>query len=241
MQSTKETSEPRRKTKTQAEAAPAEESSESVTESKHSDAAVAESASLQVMSDSGATEAEPVDPLAPVIDSSAEASPDASAPPDRKRIEEQLEALKRREFELRRALAVADHPELAEAIRVLEGRAYAVTRVEAKMSQGLSKAEERRRETLDKKLASLRERRSELDAQISEIEAQLAPLGEERTRAFETERREALEQLIAAMSHHHDALHTAGLDAGSLVPEIARWMPEVVVLAEKLAVNATPR
>ena len=41
--------------------------------------------------------------------------------PDRKKIEEQLGALKRKEAELRRALAIADHPALAEAIRALEG------------------------------------------------------------------------------------------------------------------------
>ncbi len=209
MDTTKETREPRRKNKTQAEAAPAEPSSTSNEES-----------------------AADADPL--------EATTDGNSPAtDRKRIEEQLEALKRREFELRRALAVADHPELAEAIRVLEGRAYAVTRVEVKMSQGLSKAEERRRETLDKKLVSLRERRAELDVQIGEVETQLAPLGEARTRAFEAERREAMELLIAALSHHHDALHAAGLDAANLVPDLARWMPEVVTLAEQLAGNAT--
>jgi chromosome segregation ATPase len=153
---------------------------------------------------------------------------------DRKRIEEQLEALKRRESELRRALAVADHPELAEAIRALEGCAYALSRAEGKLAQGLSKAEERRRETLEKKLAVAREKRAEIDAQIAELEGELATLTEERTRAFEAERQEAMERLLAALGTHTAALATAGLEASALVPELGRWMPEIRGLAEKL-------
>jgi chromosome segregation ATPase len=159
----------------------------------------------------------------------------ANAPSHRKRIEEQLEALKRREAELRRELAVADHPELAEALRVLEGHAYAVARVEAKMAQGLSKAEERRRETLEKKLASAREKRQEIDAQIAELEGELAPLGEARTKAFEAERRDCMERLLAALGTHEAQFQSAGLDSTALVPELARYMPEIRALAESLA------
>src|SRR6187402_2004414 len=67
----------------------------------------------------------------------------APAESDRKRLAEQLHALKRKEFELRRALAAAEHPELAESIRLIEGRAFAVSRVEAKLAEGFSKAEAR--------------------------------------------------------------------------------------------------
>lgn len=166
---------------------------------------------------------------------------DASATPvDRKRIAEQLEALKRKEAELRRALAISDHPELADAIRALEGRAYAVARAEAKMAQGLSKSEERRRDTLEKKLASLREKRAELDAHIGELEAELSSLTEERVRAFEGERRDAMERLLAALGTHEAALRAAGLEASSLVPEIAGFMPEIRALAEAL-VAKSPR
>jgi hypothetical protein len=153
---------------------------------------------------------------------------------DRKRLEEQLEALKRKEAELRRALAIADHPALAEAIRELEGCAFSVSRAEAKMAQGLSKSEERRRETLEKKVSGLREKRGELDAQIQQIEAELAELGELRTQAFETERRDAMQRLIATLGMHQAALNTAGLEAAHLVPELARWMPEIIALAEQL-------
>src|SRR4051812_26892018 len=64
---------------------------------------------------------------APSDDAPSTASPQTG----RKRLAEQLEALKRKEAELRRALAVADHPELAEAIRSIEGRAFALSRADA--------------------------------------------------------------------------------------------------------------
>ncbi len=94
----------------------------------------------------------------------------------RKRIEKQLDALKRKEAELRRALLVTEHPEIGDAIGAIEGRAFAVTRAEEKAAQGLSKTELRRRETIDKKLGSLREKRSELDSQIGTLEQELAGL-----------------------------------------------------------------
>lgn len=173
-----------------------------------------------------------------VANEAREASEAAPAVSNRKRIEEQLEALKRREAELRRELAVADHPELEEAIRSLEGHAYAVARVEAKIAQGFSKSEERRRESLEKKLSALREKRAELDTQIQEVEAELATLTD-RARLFEGERLKALEQLMATLSTHDAALTAAGLEATQLVPEIARWLPEIKDLAEKLASSRT--
>jgi hypothetical protein len=154
--------------------------------------------------------------------------------PSRKRLEEQLEALKRKETELRRALVIADHPELADAIRALQGRAYAIGRVETKLAQGLSKAEERRRETLDKKLGALRIKRDELDTQIGALEAELSALGAERTAAFELERKQALEQLLIALGTHEPSLRAAGIDASALVPELNQWLPEIEALAERL-------
>lgn len=153
---------------------------------------------------------------------------------EKKRIEEQLEALKRRESELRRALATASHPELADAIRLIEGRAYALSRVEAKMAEGLSKSEERRKQTVEKKRAGLQEKRDELNVQIAVLDAELASLGIERTQAFERERRSAMEQLLAALGAHGAELATVGLEPGQLVPDIARWMPEIQGLAEEL-------
>jgi len=228
MDATKEPAERRRKTKAEPEATTDHAEAPQLT----LDAASALPESANDDSPAGIeTEAE----TAP--ESEAETAP---ARPDRRRIEEQLEALKRKESELRRALAVADHPEIADAVRLLEGRAYAVASVEAKMAQGLSKSEERRLETLQKKLASLREKRAELDGQIAQLEAEAAELGEERTRAFEAERGEALQNLMTTLSTHEDALRNAGLDAAQLVPDIARLMPEIVTLAERL-VATTPR
>lgn len=153
---------------------------------------------------------------------------------DRKRIEEQLDALKRKELELRRALVVSDHPELAEAVRTIGSRAYAVQRAESKLAQGLSKAELRRREGIEKKLAVLRAKRAELEGQIGAIEAELGGLGSERLAGFESERRKALEQLLLALGKHEESLRAAGLEASALVPEIAPWLPELETIAREL-------
>jgi chromosome segregation ATPase len=150
----------------------------------------------------------------------------------RRKIEEQLAALKKKEAELRRALAVVDHPELGDALREIEGRVYGVTRAEAKLAQGLSKAEERKKETLEKKLAAAMSKKAEIDAQIAEIEAELAPLGQERHRAAEEERKEALLALLATFTGHEKLLEVAGLDVPQLVPELARLLPEVRALAD---------
>jgi chromosome segregation ATPase len=158
-----------------------------------------------------------------------------STPDDRKKLAEQLGALKRKEFELRRALAAAEHPELAESIRLLEGRAFSVSRAEAKLAQGLSKSEARRREVIEKKLGSLRDKRSELDTQIGALEAELGELGADRLTTFGQEREQALEQLLIALGTHEVALRAAGLDPSHLVPEIAGWLPELEALARKVS------
>lgn len=165
----------------------------------------------------------------------AEDAPNALAPAvDKKRLEEQLEALKRKEVELRRALAIANHPELADAIRLLDGRAFALTRVEDKIALGLSKSEERRRETLEKKLAGLVEKRAELDAQIAELTAERELLVTARAEALEDERQRALHELVATLGEHAAALASAGLDVGELVPEIGQRMGEIRAAAEAL-------
>lgn len=148
----------------------------------------------------------------------------------RDRIQQQLEALKQREAELRRELAMADHPELADAIRSIEGRAYGVSRVEAKMAEGLSKSEQRRKETLEKKLAAALERRAEIDAQIAALELELTPLGEARLSAFAKERAEALVTLVGLLRMHEPALRTASLEISLLVPALASWRDEIDAL-----------
>jgi hypothetical protein len=153
--------------------------------------------------------------------------PVASAQADRKRLAEQLDALKRKENGLRRALAAAEHPELAEPIRLIEGRAFSVSRAEAKLAQGFSKSEARRREVIEKKLGSLRDKRSELDRQIGTLEAELGGLGAGRLATFGHERQEALEQLLIALGTHAAAFRAVGLDPTSLVPEIEAWLPEL--------------
>lgn len=204
----------------------------------------------------GPAEAEPVRPLDSKTADGSDAPPEAAAAapleaddgepppaesasldeltPDRRRIEEQLEALKRREFQLRRELAMADHPALAEAIRVLEGCVYSVSRADEKLAQGLTKSEQRRQETLGKKIASLTEKRDALDAQIEQLRQELSSQGQERMRGFETERREAMERLVAALGKHGGALQEADLEATELLPQIGAWMDEIRGVAEQL-------
>jgi hypothetical protein len=149
---------------------------------------------------------------------------------ERERIQSQLEQLKQRESELRRELAIAEHPDLADAIRQIEGRAYGVRRVEAKIAQGLSKSEQRKKETLEKKLATALERRAEMDAQITALEAELLPLGQGRVTAFETERVEALLRLAALLEEHEAKVAAANLDLTSLVPSLAGWSDDLAAL-----------
>jgi DNA repair exonuclease SbcCD ATPase subunit len=162
-------------------------------------------------------------------------SPEATTQSDRKRLAEQLSALKRKEAELRRALAAADHPELSDAIRLIEARAFVVARAEAKLAQGFSKTEARRREVIEKKLGSLRDKRAALDTQIGSLETELGGLGSDRLASFGQERQEALQQLLIALGTHETALHDAGLDPASLVPEIEGWLPELEALASKVS------
>jgi hypothetical protein len=194
--------------------------------------------------------AAPSEPPAPEAEVQAEASAetDAKSEPavegdkpvqDRKRLAEQLDALKRKEAELRRALAVADHPELADAIRALEAGAYCVTRAETKLAQGFSKSEARRREVIEKKLGSLREKRTEIDTQIKAFEEELSGLGTQRIAEFEAERKSALKDLMITLATHDAALCSAGLDAQSLVPELAAYMPELEAVAREVSSAAS--
>lgn len=184
----------------------------------------------------------PSDPpadAAPPAEAPAEEAPEAPAAgappaepavPDRRRIEEQLEALERKQAELRRALALADHPELAAAVRALEARADAVAHADEKRRRGLSKAEEKKRDGLEKKLEGLRGKRAELDAQIGELERELAPLGAERVKLLDAERDAALAELAAAIELHEHEITAAGLEVALFVPELARWGGELDAL-----------
>lgn len=149
------------------------------------------------------------------------------APKDRKRLAEQLDALKRKESELRRAIAVTDHPELAEAIQSIESSAANVARAQAKLAQGFSKTQARKRDAVEKKLGSLRGKRAELDGQIAALEAELGGLGAEEVTAFEQERQQALGELRAVLATHAPALQAAGLEPAALVPELNAWLGEL--------------
>ncbi len=179
----------------------------------------------------------------PEVVEAAEGDDDAELPPppereleklDRKKLEEQLEALKRKEAELRRALTLADHPELLESVRQLEGRAYAVARVDAKLEKGPSKAEARRREAVTKKLGALEDKRRELDTQIEQLHAELTALGADRAAQHEQDRREALEQLLVTIGEHEPTFREAGLEIAQMVPDVAKLLPEIEKLAETL-------
>jgi hypothetical protein len=155
----------------------------------------------------------------------------------KRKLEGQLEALKRKEAELRRALVVAEHPELAEAIRLLQGRTYALERSEEKLALGLTKAELRRRETLQKKRASLDAKRAELDAQIEQLDGELQGLGVERQQGFEAEHRQGLEELMVALGTHLGEVQAAGLELTELLPDLKRWLPIIEQLAAQKVAN----
>jgi len=154
---------------------------------------------------------------------------------DRKRLAEQLDALKKKEAELLRALAITDHPDLADAIRTIEARVYCVARADAKLAQGLSKSEARRQEVLSKKLSALREKRTELDTQIVALEAESEELGAARLTDFQRERQDALQDLMVALATHDTALDAAGLSVQSLLPELSGLMPELEAIARSVS------
>jgi hypothetical protein len=169
-------------------------------------------------------------------DEASEAAGEEQEPKnDRKRLAEQLDALRRKEAELLRALAVADHPDLADAIRTIEARVYGVTRADAKIAQGLSKSEARRQETLTKKVTALREKRAELDTQIGGLEAELEEIGAARLTDFQRERHDALQALMVALATHDSAIGAAGLDVRSLLPEIGGLLPELEAIARSVS------
>jgi len=149
---------------------------------------------------------------------------------ERERIQHQLQQLKQRESELRRELAIAEHPELADAIRQIEGRAYGVGRIDAKMAEGLSKSELRKKDTLEKKLLTAMEKRVELDQQIAALETDLSPLGEARTQGFQSERGEALLRLASLLDEHAVAIAAAKLDLDALIPALPTWREEIATL-----------
>lgn len=158
--------------------------------------------------------------------------PTQRAQAERKRIAEQLAHLERKQAELRRALAIAEHPELADAIREIDGRAYGVARVEEKLAQPLSKSEERKRAKVEAKLEAARGKRAELDAAIAALESELAALSGERVDALRAQHDAALKALFAVLARHADAFEAAGLQMTALVPELERWLPTLRAMAE---------
>jgi len=176
----------------------------------------------------------------------ASASPLDDAAAERRRLEAELAAIERRREEVARALVVNAHPELADPIRVLTGRLYAVARVEERMREPLSKGEVRKVESLGKKRESLHLRRAELDAKRAEVEAEiatvdheLAQLGELRTKGFERDRGAALEQLVVSLVQLGPTFDAAGVDPVSLVDGLAVRMSDVKATAEALASRAS--
>lgn len=156
---------------------------------------------------------------------------------DRKRLAEQLDALRKKEAELLRALAITDHPDLADAIRTIEARVYCVARADAKLAQGLSKGEARKQEVLTKKLTALRDKRAELDTQIAGFEAELNELGAARLTDFQRERQDALQALMVALATHDAAIDAAGLSVQALLPELSGLMPELETIARSVSLT----
>ncbi|MBX7195184.1 MAG: hypothetical protein K1X94_24225 [Sandaracinaceae bacterium] len=184
---------------------------------------------------------EPVAAAEPTTASHA-GTPLDDAAAERRRLEAELAAIERKREELSRALIVNAHPELADPIRVLTGRLYAVARVEERMREPLSKAEVRKVESLGKKRESLVLKRAELDAKRLELEAELAQLdhelallGEERTKSFDRERNDALEQLVVTLAQLGPAFDQAGVDPVRLVEGLDARMADIKATAESLA------
>ena len=163
---------------------------------------------------------------------------------ERQRIEEQLALLEQKKRELSKALVLADHPALQGPLRTIEGKLYAVSRVETQMAAGLSKSEEKRKESLAKKREMLALKKADLAAKLAEIEDQilvidkdLLALGDDRRDAFEAERTSALEALVMVLSQHGRVFDTAKVDPASIVEGLAARMGEVQETAERLAGN----
>ncbi|GAB5545566.1 MAG: hypothetical protein RLP09_33035 [Sandaracinaceae bacterium] len=178
------------------------------------------------------------EPVASSDESAASSAPvdeAAQAEKERERIQQQLAQLERKQAELKRALAMANHPDLADALRQVEGRAYGVTRVEEQLAQPLSKGEERQRAKLEKKLGAAREKRAALDAQIAEIEAELGGLVEDRVAELHAQRQTALHQLFTVLAQHSDGFEAAGLKVAELIPELDDWLPELRTMAGDVA------
>lgn len=151
---------------------------------------------------------------------------------ERSRIEEQLALLEKKQAELRRALAIADHPELGDAIREIEGRAYGLSRAEQRLAEPRTKGEERQRAKLEKKLEATKQKRDELDRAIAAIETELAALSEERVTALRADRETALQALFVVLARHADAFESAGVQVTVLVPELEAWLPELRAMAD---------
>jgi hypothetical protein len=220
--------EPRKRTKQDGEPKNAKQNREAANAEQASELVSAEQAgeSVSLEQDSEATSA---------ADDNTSVEEQDIPKSDRKRLAEQLDALRRKEAELLRALAITDHPELADAIRTIEARVYCVARADAKLAQGLSKSEARRQEALSKKLTALREKRSELDTQIATLEAESKELGTSRLSDFQRERQDALQDLMVALATHDPALEAAGLDVRSLLPELSGLLPELEAIARSVS------
>lgn len=189
-------------------------------------------------SENGAPERSEMQPNPPEKgESKAARKEDAAAKAERKRIEEQLAMLEKKQAELRRALAIADHPELGEAIREIEGRIYRASKAQTKLENPLTKSEVRQRDKLAKKLETARAKRAELDQTIASLETELNALGEGRIEGLKAEHDAAVRALFATLARYAEAFESAGLQAANLIPELKAWLPTLRALAEAQGVD----
>ncbi len=159
---------------------------------------------------------------------------------DRDRIVRQLEQLKRREAELRRALIVADHPELDAPIREVDGRVYGVQLASERLDAPLTKGEQKKIERFEKKLEGARVKRAELDAAIAELEGELKALRDDRQSTLEAQRDEALRNLLTTLAEHAPAFEAVGMQISTIVPELEPWLPTLRAMAEEKGASAEP-
>lgn len=151
---------------------------------------------------------------------------------DRDRIVRQLEQLKRREAELRRALIVADHPALDAPIREVDGRVYGVHMASERLDAPLTKGEQKKIERIEKKLETAKAKRAELDLAIEELGGELRALREDRRATLEGQRDEALSNLLTTLAEHAPTFEAVGMQISEVIPELEPLLPKLREMAE---------
>jgi len=163
----------------------------------------------------------------------------SSEPPvpllDRQRLEQELRAVRRKELELMRAIVVADHPQLGEALTVLETHMQRVVSAQQQLAEGLSESDRRRHAELTELMNGLKQQRADLNLEIEAHECELRALGEERSQRLQFAEREALHALATAHQEHERSLLSAGANLEVLLPGLLALLATAQADDERLS------